>query len=144
MAGLGRRLAAAAYDLLLVLGLLVLGSAAVTLPVGLILGPEASKNLGNNPLFIGWLALIPAVFFIGFWLRGGQTLGMRAWRIRLISSDGAPITFRQAVIRYLSAILSWALLGLGFLWSLLDPERRTWHDRLSKTRLIVLEKKQPL
>ncbi len=144
MAGLGRRLAAAAYDLLLVLGLLVLGSAAVTLPVGLILGPVASENLGNNPLFIGWLALIPAVFFIGFWLRGGQTLGMRAWRIRLISSDGAPITFRQAVIRYLSAILSWALLGLGFLWSLPDPERRTWHDRLSKTRLIVLEKKEPL
>lgn len=139
--GLLRRLAAALYDLLLVAGLLVLASAAVTLPVGLIFGPEASAQLSKNPLFAIWLATMPLLFFVGFWTWGGQTLGMRAWRMKLLGSDGNKASLNQSVIRFFSAFVSWIPLGLGFWWSLLDSENRTWHDRISNTQLVMLEKK---
>ncbi|HET9121924.1 MAG TPA: RDD family protein, partial [Acidiferrobacteraceae bacterium] len=50
-------------------------------------------------------------------------------------SVGAPLTLPQTLLRFAAATLSWVLFGLGFLWMLLDPERATWHDRVSRTRL---------
>ena len=84
--------------------------------------------------------LVILVFFCGFWLRGGQTLGMRAWRLMVVRDDGSPLTLRDALVRFASAVLSWAALGIGFLWSLFDRENLAWHDRLSGTRLVILEK----
>ena len=72
----------------------------------------------------------------GFWLRTGQTLGMLAWRLRVVQSDnGRSITWKQALIRYFVALLSWAAVGLGFAWALFDRNRNTWHDLLSGTEL---------
>ena len=138
--GLLRRLAAILYDTTLVAALLLFASALITLPVGLIFGPEASAGLSQNPLFRLWLLTIPPAFFIWFWTRGGQTLGMRSWRIKVIRNDGAPLTPRDAVLRALCALLSWIPFGLGFLWSLFDSEKLAWHDRLSHTRLVLLPK----
>jgi uncharacterized RDD family membrane protein YckC len=138
--GLVRRLAAILYDGLLLIALLVVASALVTVPVGLIFGQAAAEGLGANPLFILWLQLVPLLFFAWFWHRGGQTIGMRAWRLRLVSQEGAPVTLGRAALRFFAALLSWIPLGLGFLWALVDPERLTWHDRLSGTRLVLLPK----
>jgi uncharacterized RDD family membrane protein YckC len=79
-------------------------------------------------------------FFGWFWTHGGQTLGMRAWRLRVVRDDGGPLGWPQAARRFAAAALSWAALGLGFLWCSIDPERRTWHDRLSGTHLVLLPK----
>lgn len=129
------------YDSLLVFGLLLLGSILVTLPLGLITGMETTKTLPQHPLFRIWLGSIPAAFFIHFWLKGGQTLGMRTWRLMVIRDDGYPLQAKDAIIRFLAAILSLGALGLGFIWILIDREGLSWHDRISKTRLIQLEKK---
>jgi uncharacterized RDD family membrane protein YckC len=51
------------------------------------------------------------------------------------SSNGNRVTWQQALVRYLAALVSWLALGLGFIWSLFDRERKTWHDRLSGTEL---------
>ena len=72
------------------------------------------------------------------WTRGGQTLGMRAWRCRLVAADGEPVGWGQTVARFAAALVSWAALGLGFWWALADPERRTWHDRWSGTRIVLV------
>jgi uncharacterized RDD family membrane protein YckC len=80
-------------------------------------------------------------FHILFWTRGGQTLGMRAWRLKVLRDDGQPLTIQDALLRYVAAILSWAALGLGFLWILVDSDGLAWHDRISKTRLVILERK---
>jgi uncharacterized RDD family membrane protein YckC len=138
--GLVRRLAAILYDTLLLAALLVVASAVVTIPVGLIFGQATAEGLGDNPLFMLWLALVPLLFFTWFWRRGGQTIGMRAWRLQLVSSDGESVTLKKAVLRFFTALLSWIPLGLGFLWILVDPERLAWHDRLSGTRLVLLSK----
>jgi uncharacterized RDD family membrane protein YckC len=83
-----------------------------------------------------YLLTIGFLFFAGFWTRNGQTLGMLAWRVKVVQSgDGAKINWSQALLRYLGALLSWLPLGLGFWWSLWDAEGKTWHDRLSGTEL---------
>jgi uncharacterized RDD family membrane protein YckC len=139
-APLARRLGAAFYDTILVAGLLVVASAVVTLPVGVILGQESAATLSSNMLFRIWLLLVPLLFFTWFWTHGGQTLGMKSWRLKIVDEWGDTPSPQLAVIRYFAAILSWLPLGLGFIWCLFDAEGRTWHDRLSATHLIVLPK----
>ncbi|AKH21770.1 RDD family protein [Sedimenticola thiotaurini] len=139
--GLARRLAAMLYDTLLVFGLLLLASMVVTVPVGILAGEQASQALAGNLLFQLWLALVPPAFFLLFWLKGGQTLGMRSWRLRVVREDGAALTGSDALKRLLYALLSWLPLGLGFLWIVVDRDRLAWHDRLSHTRLVLLKKR---
>ena len=91
------------------------------------------------------LAALVMLFFVPFlavpntW-QGGQTLGMKSWHLRLVETDGNPVSFKAANIRYVSAILSWALLGIGYLWILVDKDNLTLHDKLSGTRIVVLKK----
>lgn len=86
-----------------------------------------------------WMVVVAMGFHIWFWTHGGQTLGMRAWRIKIFSTDGQSVSFRQALVRYLVAILSLTILGLGFLWVLFDPQKRAWHDLASRTRLVLVD-----
>jgi uncharacterized RDD family membrane protein YckC len=125
-----RRLAALAYDLLLLGGLwFCLTLIAVALRGGQPIPPRTVwfdlALLGTSFGFYGW-----------FWTHGGQTLGMRAWRIRLERCDGGQLTWRDAAYRYAAAALSGAMLGLGFWWGYWDRDRRCWHDGLSHTRVV--------
>lgn len=129
-----RRLAAILYDSLL-LGAVLLLASLIALPL---LGDEPSR--AALLLFRIYLVLMLFIFFAWFWTHGGQTLGMRAWRIRLQSRGGGPITLWQALLRFLVAALSWLACGLGFLWSLFDREHLTWHDRYSMSELVVVPK----
>jgi len=135
--GLLRRLAIIGYDALVLIALLTLATALAVLPAGLLFDLRIPDG---HPLFRAYLVAISLLFYCGFWVRGGQTLGMRAWRVRLVGGDGLPVTLRAALLRYGTAILSWAPLGLGFWWILVDPQRLAWHDRLSNTRLVMLRK----
>lgn len=132
-AGLLRRLAAIFYDSLLLAALLMVVG-ALWLPVtgGEPIGPHHPYR----PLYQLSLLLVAFAFFVGFWLAGGQTLGMRAWRIYVRDAGGGPIKPRQAALRFAGAILSWLPLGLGFLWSLGRRDKKTWHDLLSDTALL--------
>ena len=131
---LWRRLAAACYDALVLAALWML-TAAVLVPL------SGGAITSNRPAWHAALQLcLLAVgygFFGWFWTRDGQTLGMLAWRVKLIHAvDRGSVSWRQALIRYLAAIVSWAAFGLGFWWSLWDPQHKTWHDRLSGTELV--------
>jgi uncharacterized RDD family membrane protein YckC len=129
-----RRLGAICYDLLLLFALMLVATSLITLPFGM---PE-----GGMLLVFQWclFEFIPLIFFTGFWHRGGQTLGMRAWRVKVVRADGAPLSWGDALKRHLAGLLSCVPLGLGFLWAAIDPEGLAWHDRLSGTRLILTEK----
>jgi uncharacterized RDD family membrane protein YckC len=131
-AGLLSRLAAIIYDSLQLIAVLFLAT-ALTLPLT---GGEAIPP--NTPSFTVYLLLVCFVFFGWFWTHGGQTLGMRAWRLRIQQPNGAPITWRQAVIRFVLALLSWGCLGLGFWWIAFDQQGRGWHDLGSGTLLVKL------
>ena len=137
--GFFRRFAAMCYDGLLLLALLMVATSLVIMPLGLEAG---DTSVGRNPLFrLVIFGLVPPFFFSWFWIKGGQTLGMRAWRLQAIRNDGQPLTWRDALLRYFSALLSLAAVGLGFFWILVDHDKLAWHDRLSKTRLVMTEKR---
>jgi len=124
---LPRRLAIILYD-----GIVVIAVAFfATLPVVLIRGGAVE----GSPVFTLYLLAVIFLFFGWFWTHGGQTIGMRAWRVRVIRDDGDSLRWSNAAVRYAAAILSWVALGAGFWWSLLDRDGLTWHDRLSATRL---------
>ncbi|HEX2668793.1 MAG TPA: RDD family protein [Gammaproteobacteria bacterium] len=132
-APLWRRLAAASYDALVVLGLWFIAT-AVAMPVAR--GAITPDHPLAELLYRLYILAVGFLFFGSFWVRNGQTLGMLAWRVKLVDArTGGSVRWGQALIRYLAAYLSWAALGLGFWWSLWDPEKKTWHDKLSGTVL---------
>lgn len=140
-APLWRRLAAMLYDSLLVFAIWIMVGFAVLSAFGLeqartIEGEAVVLDpLVSNTLFAAMLA--SAFLFFGFfWTHSGQTLGMQAWRIRVLRNDGSSISWKQAAIRFASAPPSLLLLGLGYWWSLLDPARRSVPDLLSDTCIV--------
>lgn len=134
--GFARRLAAMLYDWLLLFALMLVATSLITLPLGM------PSGIGLVLFQTFTFLLLPALFFTGFWVRGGQTLGMRSWRIRVVTSTGHRLTWLIALRRLLAAILSLIPCGLGFIWILFDQDRLAWHDRLSGTRLILLQPRQ--
>lgn len=125
------------YDILLLTALLFLATALV-LPFN---GGEAFKS--RQILYPLYLLSVSYAFYGWFWVHGGQTLGLKAWKIKLLSDNRQPVTWRQAFIRYVIAIVSWSFLGLGFLWLLFDKNRRSWHDIVSKTGLYIESSNKP-
>jgi uncharacterized RDD family membrane protein YckC len=130
-AGLGRRLGSLCYDVLLLTAILFVAAWAF-LAVDALL-PRAFAR----PLFQLYLLAITAAYFNYCWTRGGQTLPMKTWRIRVTAYDGTAISTSQAVRRYVFALAGVALLGAGFWWALIDRERQFLHDRLAGTRLVM-------
>ncbi len=126
-----RRIAAMLYDGLLVAALLFLA----TLPFIAARGGEPVET-GENRVYQLVLVFVVYVFFVAFWTRSGRTLGMQSWRLQLEKFDGGGVSIGTATIRFFAALISWAPVGLGFLWQLWDKDNLTWHDRISKTRIV--------
>ncbi|MBN7796309.1 RDD family protein [Parahaliea mediterranea] len=136
--GLPRRLIAMVYDTFLVLPLIMLNVAIGMGVHGAIRGSGAEPL---HPQLVQLIALLTATgFFSAFWLKSGQTLGMQAWRLKLIDSNGGKPSLWQAVRRCVAALLSAACLGAGYWWCLFDRRGRYWHDYLSGTELILVDK----
>ena len=138
-AGPLRRLMALVYDSLILIALWLL----VGFIHAAIVGVDNLQDPGQLQL-----TLFPALFgvtflfYYWFWSHGGQTLGMRAWRIQVVdaSLDGRAVNLVQSLSRFLAAVLSWGCFGLGYLWVLISPSGDSWHDSLSNTRTLLLPK----
>jgi uncharacterized RDD family membrane protein YckC len=128
---LPRRLGAMIYDSLLVLALWLF----TLFPMVAI-----SNDIVYGPLVRSVLFLEMFGFFAYFWVYRGQTLGMLAWRLQVVSDVGPSLTLTQATLRFIGAIASFATLGLGYLWMYADADRRTWSDRLSSSRILLVPK----
>ncbi|HET8817081.1 MAG TPA: RDD family protein [Pseudidiomarina sp.] len=144
-AGFWRRVAAWIYDLLVAVAIVMLataialGFAAVLTTIGWVTlnqGVDHAAWLNQSPWFSIYIVLVLALFFGWFWWRSGQTLGMRAWRLKVQQQNGLCLTKKQTIIRLLTC-----LLGLGNLWVLVDRKhRRAWHDYAAGSELVVLSK----
>ncbi len=130
-AGFFRRLAAMVYDSLLVAAILI---STITLMVVLTNTPVAGPNV------IGLLLLESFAFFAYFWIFRGQTLGMLAWRLSIVTGSGYQMTFTQALLRYFGALISVAAFGLGYIWILVDAQKRGWPDLISDSRVLFTPK----
>jgi len=159
-AGILRRLAALVYDGLLLFSVIFVATAAtLVFTNGEAVGP------GNLWLRV-YLMTVAFLFFGWFWTHGGQTLGMRAWRLRAERLDGDNMGWTDALRRYLCGLGLFlplfaglilqpgeaarsVVVGLGllppivaFLWIRRSPEGLAWHDRASRTRVIHLAKRR--
>lgn len=130
-AGLKRRLACLLYEVLVVFSILLIG---FLLPQVVLsgFGFVASPRL----LWLHVFVLLMG-YFVWCWLNGGQTLPMKTWKLRLVDARGGPVRPVQAILRYMAAWPSVLFLGLGLLWSLIDPDRQYLHDRIAGTRIVA-------
>lgn len=94
---------------------------------------------GDSAIFLLLLA-----YHIGFWTWKGTTVGGIICQLRLVRVDGAPLRFVDALVRGLSGIFSLAVLGIGCLWILRDPERQAWHDKIAGTYVVRVPRNYPL
>jgi uncharacterized RDD family membrane protein YckC len=139
-----RRLGALLYDGVLLLGLLMLAILIVIVPYDLIAArPYPHGELLYRALLRGYLLVVIGGFYVYFWTHGGQTLGMRTWRLRVVREDGGPLSIANAVRRFAWAALSLAPAGLGLWWCLVDRDGLAWHDRRSHTRLVIVPRPPP-
>ncbi|KJY81740.1 transmembrane protein [Vibrio galatheae] len=147
-AGLFRRLGALLYDALIVIAIEMMAAGIVVAILHALMAmglfslngfEDVSDFLSSHPvwspIYTAYLASVWIYFFVFFWTRAGQTLGMRAWKLHMISTDGSPVTVTQALIR-----IGTSGFGLANLTVPLDPKKRGFHDIWAKTQVVVLPK----
>ena len=127
-AGLLRRLAAMFYDALLILAIWMITLLAMVVANG---GEPVLGAAVQSLLF-----LEAFTFFAYFWSAAGQTVGMRAWRLRLVSNGGGRVSLHQATLRFAVAIFAIGAFGVGYFWALIDRQGRTWPDMASDCRVL--------
>lgn len=138
-----QRVGAYLYDLFAILALLMLATIPALLVViagdktGLInlsLYKDAADYLANSLAFAGYLALVIIGFYGYFWSLAGQTIGMKAWRLRVQNSDGSNISFTQSLIR-----MATSAFGLGNVMALFT-DRNAFQDLWAECEVVVLTK----
>jgi len=150
LASFWKRLAAWVYDLLGGLAVFIL---AMVLGLAVIQGVATpwvedrsalSSSLYANPFWSLYLLLCVQYYYVWCWVKGGQTVGMRTWRLKLCKPDGSLLSWQEA---YLRSVVS--LGGIAQIWSLFDKENRGLQDLACDSRVVQLPKgydnpKQPL
>ena len=139
------RLLALFYDLWPVLALWMLTAIPFVLLDVALHGGDTRHNIAPfSPMgWLLWLAcwVVTGLYATISWRRGGQTLGMRPWRLQLHAAEGGAPGWPALWLRFAMGTLSLLAAGLGFWWAWLDPQRRAWHDRASGTSLVRLPKR---
>jgi len=101
---------------------------------------SSRRHFDDGPFF-------PMLFFaymVLFWAWQGTTLGGIICRLRIVRADGRRLEFVDAFVRALSAVLSVAAVGIGFLWILRDPQQQAWHDKIAGTIVVKVPNGTPL
>ena len=129
------RFAAMVYESLLVTAVVFVASFIIMPVIGDMHAPW------QRHLFQIYIMGVLFAYFNAFWLRSGQTLAMKTWRIRLVQKNGDTLTFKQAMLRFVFALLGLMLAGIGFWWAFFDRDKQFLHDRLAGTRLISVPRK---
>lgn len=138
-ASLWLRIAAGIYDLFPLVALWMLTAGAALLIVHGDVDP-AHPSLGWRFGLQIALFAVTAAYFVISWARGGQTIGMRAWRLRVVDADGNALGWARAALRFVVACVSLLALGIGYLWCLFDPRKRGWHDLAARSVFVRLQK----
>ncbi len=121
-----RRLGAIFYDTFLAFSLVFfVGMIAIAI----------FDDIGNAFLYMITLPTVYLYFALS-WVKGRQTIGMKAWKFQVIQHNQKNITHSQAFIRFALGLASFSVFGLGFIYQLFNKDNLSWHDKLSNTLLV--------
>jgi len=129
----GRRTLCMIYDFLLFLAIWFVASLIFIVIV------QDTNFTYFKPIYQFYSLSIIGIYFIWFWTHGGQTLAMQTWKMRIVAKDGSALTMKQAITRYLFAVIGITSFGIGIIWALIDRDRQYLHDRLAGTRIVKVE-----
>lgn len=139
-----RRLAAMAYDGLILISLYILLGGLLVTAVSKITGNPEFVRL-SPAMSLSFIFTISFLYYSHSWRRGGQTIGMKAWGLKLLNdnkntSNSRGIQLSQCMLRSGIGFFSLLIAGLGFWWMLFDKQQRCWHDMASLTRMVYIPK----
>lgn len=134
--GLIKRFTCMFYDGVLLIAVLFFASILVAVPF------EITQEHPLYPLYGLYVYGVGFVFYAWCWIHGGQTLGLKTWRLKITMNDGSQVTWKAAFLRYLGSILCWLSVGIGFLWCYTNKDRRAWNDLISNTYIARCPKPQ--
>lgn len=125
------------YEILVMIAIAFIGAATFVVLFG-----DATQG-AKRVLLQCFIWLLIGTYFVLSWVKRGQTLPMRSWKLMLIrqtltDENTGLISVPTAILRYLLATLSFSLFGLGFFWCLIDQDRLFLHDRLQGNKIILL------
>ena len=132
-AGFLKRILALVYDSLLI------GAIVLVLSLLLVFVNGGYPESGSFVSFIQFFILVFAgpIFYSYFWIANkGQTTGMQAWKIQLVTVDETELNIKKTMLRCLISTISFACFGMGYLWILYDKDNLSWSDILTKTKVI--------
>ncbi|MEX3951868.1 RDD family protein [Paraburkholderia sp. EG287B] len=149
-----RRLAAFVYESVLLFGVVFAAGLAFSLVL------QQRNGYTHHNAMAAWIIFVVGAYFVGFWHKGGQTLPMKTWRLRVVGPDGGPPTLARATLRYLAAWLwflpplvlhsplelsiphTLALVACWFVtWAAsarFSHDRQFLHDRIAGTRIVAI------
>tara|TARA_R110002167_G_scaffold2771_5_gene13676 strand:- start:4663 stop:5316 length:654 start_codon:yes stop_codon:yes gene_type:complete len=148
-AGFFRRLAAFIYDTLVAIAVAMVAAMLMLITLLLLVENGVLDNQGyanfselfQHSIFYQsllqiWVSIWVVGFFLWFWRNGGQTIGMRAWRLKIFSTTDKPFGYGRALLRLISS-----LGGLGTLLVLFDVKhKQSLQDRIAGTEILYLSK----
>jgi uncharacterized RDD family membrane protein YckC len=130
LAGIWRRLAALAYEAVLLFAIVFIAAYFFVALLG-----KTPEGMLRWFLYL-YLLCVAGAYFVFCWVRSGQTLAQKAWGLRVTAIDGSLLQWRRATLRYLLAVVSIGS-GIGLIWAIFDPHRQFLHDRLAGSRIVI-------
>ena len=140
-AGIATRAVALLLDLLLIHAIVLIGGGLLAL-VATLVGDLRPQWLVATLVGAAW-GLTVTIYFVLFWSVTGQTPGMRAMRLRVVTADGTPPSFWRAFVRLIGLLLAIVPLFAGFLPVLFDSKRRALPDYLARTVVLYADRAEP-
>lgn len=132
-AGFLKRVLALIYDSLLIAAIIIVASLLLVFVNGEY--PKPGTLLSVIQFLIS--ILVGPFFYSYFWLTNdGQTTGMQAWKIKLVSSNESKLNMKQTYLRCLISVISFLFIGIGYFWILFNKNKLSWSDIATKTRVI--------
>jgi len=135
-AGFFRRILALVYDSLVIAGILL----SFTLLLVILNGGYAVPGSFVSIVQLLVCACVGPFFYSYFWLvNNGQTIGMQAWKIRLVSLNNSKLNAKQTYLRCLVSTISFVCFGIGYFWILFNKNNLSWSDVATNTRIVKVD-----
>jgi len=134
--GFGRRLIANLVDAVFVFLVTFFVSCVVGFAGLLFKVLKADNNLPFYELMVVTGLITSVIYYVGFWVSSGQTMGKFITGIKVSKADGARLSWGSAILRYIGYLISAVALSIGFLWLAFDKKRQGWHDKMAGTLVV--------